>query len=78
MAGVQRFDFDSPDETRTPEKTREDGTEAEVGPGDAYVIEPGHEAEGNGRRRGFAPLRAGLLILLRIGRLIRGGSERAD
>ena len=96
MAGVQRLDFDSPDETRTPEKTRvdvvrlgdttaarmtfepgwkwsecvkpvagtdscqvrhigvaqsgrlvvkhEDGTEAEVGPGDAYVIEPGHDA----------------------------------
>lgn len=24
--------------------THEDGTEAEVGPGDAYVIEPGHDA----------------------------------
>ena len=96
MAGVQRLDFDSPDETRTPDKTRvdvvrlgettaarmtfepgwkwsecvkpvagtdscqvrhvgvvqsgqlvvkhDDGTEAEVGPGDAYVIEPGHDA----------------------------------
>jgi hypothetical protein len=96
MAGVERFDFDSPDETRTPEKTRvdvvrvgdttaarfafepgwkwsecvkpvagtdscqvrhvgvaqsgrivvkhEDGTEAEVVAGDAYVIEPGHDA----------------------------------
>jgi hypothetical protein len=96
VAGVQRLDFDSPDETRTPEKTRvdvvrlgdttaarmtfepgwkwsecvkpvagtdscqvrhvgiaqsgrmvvrhEDGTEVEVGPGDAYVIEPGHDA----------------------------------
>ena len=96
MAGVQRLDFNSPDETRTPEKTRvdvvrlgditaarmtfepgwkwsecvkpvagtdscqvrhvgvvqsghlvvrhDDGTEAEVGPGDAYVIEPGHDA----------------------------------
>ena len=96
MAGVQRLDFDSPDETRTPEKTRvdvvrlgdttaarmtfepgwkwsecvkpvagtdscqvrhvgiaqsgrmvvrhDDGTEVEVGPGDAYVIEPGHDA----------------------------------
>src|ERR671936_794439 len=96
MAGIARFDFDSPDETRTPEKTRvdvvrlrgttagrfafepgwrwsecvkpvvgtdscqvrhvgvvqsgrlhvthEDGSEREVGPGDAYVIEPGHDA----------------------------------
>jgi len=96
MAGVERLDFDSPDETRTPNKTRvdvvrvgettaarfafepgwkwsecvkpvvgtdscqvrhvgvaqtgrivvrhEDGTETEVGPGDAYVIEPGHDA----------------------------------
>ena len=96
MAGVSMLDFDSPDETRTPEKTRvdvvrlgdttaarlafepgwkwsecvkpvagtdscqlrhvgvvqsgrlvvkhEDGTEAEVGPGQAYVIEPGHDA----------------------------------
>ena len=95
MAGVQRLDFDSPDETRSPDKTRvdvvrlgettaarmtfepgwkwsdcvkpvagtdscqvrhvgvaqsgrmhahEDGTEADVGPGDAYVIEPGHDA----------------------------------
>jgi hypothetical protein len=96
MAGVQSRSFDSPDETRTPEKTRvdvvriggttagrfafepgwtwfecvkpvagtdscqarhvgvvhagrlgvrhEDGTEIELGPGDAYVIEPGHDA----------------------------------
>jgi uncharacterized cupin superfamily protein len=96
MAGVQALDFDSPNETRTPEKTRvdvvqmgsttaarmtfepgwrwsecvkpvagtescqarhvgvvqsgsmhvahEDGTEAELGPGQAYVIEPGHDA----------------------------------
>ena len=96
MAGVQLLDFDSPDETRSPEKTRvdvvrlggttaarfafepgwkwsecvkpvvatdscqvrhvgvvqsgrlavkhEDGTEVEVGPGQAYVIEPGHDA----------------------------------
>jgi hypothetical protein len=96
MAGVQSRGFDSPDETRTPEKTRievvrvgdtsvarftlepgwrwsecvkpvagtescqarhvgvvrsgrlgvshQDGTEAELGPGEAYVIEPGHEA----------------------------------
>jgi len=96
MAGVQSLDFDSPDETRTPEKTRidlvrvgnstvgrfafepgwrwsecikpvagtdscqarhvgivqsgamhvvhDDGTEADLGPGDAYVIEPGHDA----------------------------------
>jgi quercetin dioxygenase-like cupin family protein len=96
MAGVELLDFDSPDETRTPDKTRvdvvrlgqttaarfafepgwrwsdcvkpvvgtdscqvrhvgvvqsgrlavqhEDGTEAEVGAGEAYVIEPGHDA----------------------------------
>ena len=96
MAGVEALDFDSADETRTPEKTRvdvvrkgdttaarmmfepgwkwsecvkpvvgtescqvrhvglalsgrmhvahEDGTEAEIGPGEAYVIEPGHDA----------------------------------
>jgi hypothetical protein len=96
MAGVEALDFDSPDETRTPDKTRvdvvrvggitaarmtfepgwkwsecvkpvvgtdscqvrhvgvvqsgrlhvahEDGTEAEIEPGDAYVIEPGHDA----------------------------------
>src|ERR671916_214316 len=96
MAGVEALNFDSPDETRTPDKTRvdvirvagataarmtfepgwkwsecvkpvvgtdscqvrhvgvvqsgrlavthEDGTEAEVGPGQAYVIEPGHDA----------------------------------
>jgi hypothetical protein len=96
MAGVQSRDFDSPDETRTPDKTRvdvvrmggttvgrfafepgwrwsdcvkpvagtdscqsrhvgamisgrlhvehDDGSVAEVGAGDAYVIEPGHDA----------------------------------
>jgi len=96
VAGVRKIDFDSPDETRSPEKTRvevvrlgdasaarftfepgwrwsecvkpvagtescqarhigvtqsgrlhvvhDDGTEAEVGPGEAYVIEPGHDA----------------------------------
>ena len=96
MAGVESRDFDSPDETRTPDKTRvdvvhigaataarlsfepgwrwsecvkpvagtascqlrhvgvvsagrlgimhEDGTEVELGPGEAYVIEPGHDA----------------------------------
>jgi hypothetical protein len=96
MAGVEVRDFDAPDETRTPAKTRvdvvrmagttaarftfepgwrwsecvkpvagtdscqarhvgavhagrlrvrhEDGTETEVGPGQAYVIEPGHDA----------------------------------
>src|ERR671930_887119 len=96
MAGIEALDFDSPDETRTPEKTRvdvvrigdttaarfafepgwkwsecvkpvvgtdscqvrhvgvvqsgrlvvkhEDGSEVEVGPGKAYVIEPGHDA----------------------------------
>src|SRR4029079_9790267 len=96
MAGIQSGDFDSPDETRTPEETRgdvvrlgdttagrftfepgwrwsecvkpvagtescqarhvgvvqsgrlgvrhEDGTELELNPGEAYVIEPGHDA----------------------------------
>jgi hypothetical protein len=96
VAGVQQLDFDSPNETRTPEKTRvdvvrvgdttaarvafetgwkwsecvkpvagtdscqvrhvgvvqsgrmvvkhEDGSEVELGPGEAYVIEPGHDA----------------------------------
>src|SRR6187551_1649970 len=96
MAGIESRDFDSPDETRTPEKTEvavvrmgdttaarftfepgwkwsecvkpvagtdscqvhhvgvvqagrlhiahEDGSEADIGPGDAYVIEPGHDA----------------------------------
>jgi hypothetical protein len=96
MAGVQALDFDSPDETRTPEKTRvdvvriggttagrfafepgwrwsecikpvvgtdscqarhvgvvqsgtlrvahEDGSEVDLRAGDAYVIEPGHDA----------------------------------
>ena len=96
MAGVEARGFDSPDETRTPDKARvdvlrigpttaarytfqpgwrwsesvkpiagtdtcqvrhvgvaqsgtlhvthDDGTDLEIGPGDAYVIEPGHEA----------------------------------
>lgn len=97
MAGVERGSFDSPDETRTLEKTRvevvrlggastaarlslepgwrwsecvkpaaktdscqvrhlgvvqsgqltvrhDDGSEVELGPGEAYVIEPGHDA----------------------------------
>jgi hypothetical protein len=96
MAGVQKLDFDSPDETRTPAKTRvdlvrvgnttigrfafepgwrwsecikpvvgtescqarhvgivqsgamhvvhDDGTEIDFEAGDAYVIEPGHDA----------------------------------
>jgi uncharacterized cupin superfamily protein len=96
MAGVQSRDFDSPDETRTPDKTQvdvvrmgattvgrfafepgwrwsdcikpvagtescqarhvgvvhsgrlavrhEDGTEVEISPGEAYIIEPGHDA----------------------------------
>jgi hypothetical protein len=103
MAGVQTLDFNSPDETRTPDKTRvdvvrigdtaagrfafepgwkwsecvkpvvgtdscqvrhvgvvqsgrlvvshEDGTELELGPGDAYVIEPGHDAWVEGDER---------------------------
>jgi hypothetical protein len=97
MAGVEKRDFDSPDESRTPEKTQvnvvhlggqaaarftmepgwkwsecvkpvagtdscrhrhlgvvhsgrmrvthEDGTVLDLEPGDAYVIEPGHDAE---------------------------------
>ena len=97
MAGVETRDFDSPDETRTPDKTKidvvhlagtavarfamepgwrwsecvkpvagtdscqhrhvgvaqsgrmrvthDDGTVLEIGPGDAYVILPGHDAE---------------------------------
>jgi hypothetical protein len=97
MPGVEKRDFDSPDESRTPEKTQtdvvhlggttaarltlepgwtwadcvkpvagtdtcqhrhigvvqsgrmrvthEDGTVLELAPGDAYVIEPGHDAE---------------------------------
>src|SRR5579884_2211443 len=97
MAGVEKRDFDSPDERRTPDKTRvdvvhvggttvarfamepgwswsecvkpvagtdrcqhrhvgvvrsgrmrvthDDGTVLELGAGDAYVIEPGHDAE---------------------------------
>jgi hypothetical protein len=97
MAGVEKRSFDSPDESRTPDKTRadvvkmgsttaarltlepgwswaecikpvaggdscqlshlgvvhsgsmrivhEDGTEVQIGPGDTYVIEPGHQAE---------------------------------
>jgi hypothetical protein len=96
MAGVEARDFESPDETRTPEKTQvavvrlgtttaarftfepgwrwsecikpvagtdscqvrhvgvvstgrmavrhDDGTELEIGAGEAYVIEPGHDA----------------------------------
>jgi hypothetical protein len=96
MAGVQARDFDSPDETRTPDKTKvdivrmgdttvgrfafepgwrwsecikpvagtdscqarhvgicrsgrmavrhDDGTEIEIGRGEAYIIEPGHDA----------------------------------
>jgi hypothetical protein len=103
MAGVEKRDFDSADETRTPDKTRmdvvrvggttaarlvmepgwrwsecvkpvagtdscqhrhigvvqsgsmrvmhEDGTVVELGPGDAYVIEPGHDAEVLGEER---------------------------
>lgn len=97
MAGAEKRDFDSPDERRTPDKTRvdvvhlgdttaarltmepgwrwsecvkpvagtdscrhrhfgivqsgrmrihhDDGTVLEIGPGEAYVIEPGHDAE---------------------------------
>ena len=107
MAGVEKLDFDSPDESRTPDKTRvdvvrlggtsaarftmepgwrwsecvkpvagtdscqhrhvgvvqsgrmrvthDDGTVLELEPGDAYLIEPGHDAEilGNERFVGF-------------------------
>ena len=100
MSGLQAKSFDSPDETRTPDKTRvdvvrlegvtagrftfapgwkwsecvkpgagtdtcqshhvgavvsgtmhvemEDGTSVDVGPGDAYVIPPGHDAWNTG------------------------------
>jgi hypothetical protein len=103
MAGVEKRSFDSPDESRTPDKTRadvvkmsgttaarltlepgwswagcikpvvggdscqlshlgvvqsgrmrithDDGTELELGPGDTYVIEPGHHAEVVGDER---------------------------
>ena len=103
MAGVESKAFDSPDETRNPDKTmievvrlggataarmtmepgwkwsecvkpvagtdscqarhvgvvqsgrlqvtHEDGTELELGPGDAYVIEPGHDASVVGDER---------------------------
>ena len=96
MAGLEARNFESPDETRTPDKTKvdvvrmggvtaarltfepgwkwsecmkpvagtdscqvrhvgvaqsgriqvvhDDGTEGEIGPGEAYVIEPGHDA----------------------------------
>jgi len=107
MAGVEKRDFGSPDESRTPDKTQvdvvhlggttaarftmepgwswsecvkpvagtdscqhrhvgvvqsgrmrvmhDDGTELELGAGDAYVIEPGHDAEivGDERFVGF-------------------------
>jgi hypothetical protein len=107
MAGVETRDFESPDETRAPDKTRseivrlagatvarltlepgwrwsecvkpvvetescqvrhvgvltegrlgvrhDDGSEAEIGAGNAYVIEPGHDAWviGDGRAVGF-------------------------
>jgi hypothetical protein len=34
--------------------THEDGTEADIGPGDEYVIEPGHDVGGRRRDvRGF-------------------------
>ena len=103
MAGVEVLDFDSPDETRSPDKTKvdvvhlgsssaarfafepgwtwsecvkpvagtdscqarhvgvvqsgrlvvthDDGTEVELGPGQAYVIEPGHDARVVGDER---------------------------
>jgi hypothetical protein len=46
MAGVEARDFGSP-EPRTPDKTtvvHDDGTEQEIGPGQTYVIESGHDA----------------------------------
>jgi hypothetical protein len=100
MAGVEKRDFNSPDESRTPDKTRsdivhvggiaaarltlepgwswaecvkpvagtescqhrhlgvlhsgrmrvmhDDGTTVEIGPGEVYLIEPGHNAENVG------------------------------
>jgi hypothetical protein len=111
VPGVESRDFDSPDETRRPDKTQvdvvrigattaarmtfepgwrwsecvkpvagtescqarmsalfhsgrlaikhEDGTEVELGPGEAYVIEPGHDAwasrPAHGEERGCSP-----------------------
>lgn len=39
---VTRQDVELADDAATPE--HEDGSEAEVGPGEAYVIEPAHDA----------------------------------
>ena len=52
MAGIATKSFDSPDETRTPPKTKVDVVrlegatvaEGDARPGDACVIEPGHDA----------------------------------
>jgi hypothetical protein len=40
MAGIAKKSFESPDERRTPDKAEV----RVVDPGDAYVIEPGHDA----------------------------------
>ena len=42
MAGVDARDFDSPDETRTPEKTQMNVVR--IGSTKAYMIAPGHDA----------------------------------
>jgi hypothetical protein len=59
MAGVERREFDSPDESRTPDKTRVDvvrlGVTTAARFTNAYVNEPGHDAEilGDERFVGF-------------------------
>jgi hypothetical protein len=63
MGGIAKESFDSPDEARTPDKTRLDvvdlgtakaarmtGTELEIGAGDAYLIEPGTTLGWSGTR----------------------------
>jgi len=41
MAGVERFDFDSPDETRTPDKTRVDVVRTGAATAARIALEPG-------------------------------------
>ena len=53
MASIETKNMDSPDETRTPDKTSvsgtlhikaDDGAEADLHAGDTYRLEPGHNA----------------------------------
>lgn len=41
MAGVERFDFDSPDETRTPDKTRVEVVRTDAATAARISFEPG-------------------------------------